>query len=107
MNDTAEITAEVRREAYLQVLDSFTDQERWVLCTLKYFGETTALSIGRMLEGKMILTSIRRALSDLKKEGFVEPAGKKMESLGAKNTVFKITPAGTEYLYGRIQKKCA
>lgn len=90
---------EVRREAYQSAKLKFTDQDKKILCTLYYFPCTTALSVFRLMDGSMLLTSIRRSLSNCKDKGYVETTGKKMEMYKVSNTVYKITDAGINFLW--------
>lgn len=93
------ITAEVRREAYEAAKGKFKSQEHTVLGALFYFGSATALNLHEVLEESILLTSLRRSLTNLKKSGYIKSEGKKQERLGAKNTIFVITPTGVQHLW--------
>jgi len=49
----------------------------------------------------MLLTSIRRSLSNLKAADRVETTGRIKERLGASNTTYRITKEGERYLWAR------
>ena len=91
--------ADVRRDAYHGAKLKFNDQDKKVLCALFYFSDATALSLHRILKGELLLTSLRRSLSGLKKKEFIVPTGKRMELLRAENTTYRITKNGEKYLW--------
>lgn len=92
--------AGVRHESYHNAKLKFRDQDKKILCTLFYFSDATALSLHAILKGEIILTSIRRSLSNLLDEEYIVSTGKRKERLGAKNTTYRITKSGELYLWG-------
>lgn len=50
----------------------------------------TAYELDSRFQGKMLLTSIRRALTNLEKAGLIECTGSRMEKWGKRNGTYKI-----------------
>jgi|GEM_PF-6830031 transcription initiation factor IIE alpha subunit len=85
---TEEITQEVRYEALKETEEYHCRQDEEILRQL-YFGKKTASEI----EGKtgIRLTSVRRALSNLKKDGLILATGKKLNpDKTAPETIYEI-----------------
>lgn len=97
--ETISIGIEVRRKAYEAVREFFGDQNKRVMGVLLYFGAATPWGIYRLLEREMLVTSIRRCLTNLHKLGYVKETGSMMEEQKAPNTIYVITPEGVANLW--------
>lgn len=85
------ITKEVRKESYEKSKPKFSSQERHILNCIKG-GYTTAWEI-HSNSFNMLITSIRRALSDLVKDDVIDVIGKRHhKATNRDESVYKIKP---------------
>lgn len=82
---------EIRRESFLAIQPKLNKQERQAYDFLIHNGECTAWKISESTG--MLITSVRRALFDLRRKGWVQESGKEFcEKTGANVTVWAALP---------------